>query len=56
MAEQQHHVIVPSTALWFDYNRLHEIEANALPEFFNGKNRSKTAEMCVWCFWHGGFF
>ena len=42
--EQQYHVIVPSTALWFDYNSLHQIEIDALPEFFNGKNKHKNAE------------
>lgn len=30
---------------WFDYNAIHSIEKRALPEFFNGKNRSKTPEV-----------
>ncbi len=30
---------------WFDYNAIHSIEKRALPEFFNGKNRSKTPEI-----------
>lgn len=38
---------MPSTASWFDYSSLHEIEVRALPEFFNGKNRNKAPEMCV---------
>merc|ERR1712038_1713136 len=29
----------------FDYNAIHSIEKRALPEFFNGKNRSKTPEV-----------
>jgi SWI/SNF related-matrix-associated actin-dependent regulator of chromatin subfamily C len=47
MTEQTHHIIVPSYAAWFDYNSLHAIERRALPEFFNGKNKSKTPEMYV---------
>ena len=43
--EQMHHIIIPSTAAWFDYNTLHEIEVRALPEFFNGKNRNKAPEV-----------
>jgi SWI/SNF related-matrix-associated actin-dependent regulator of chromatin subfamily C len=45
--EQTHHIIVPSYAAWFDYTSLHEIEKRALPEFFNQKNRSKTAEIYI---------
>nr|NVI75762.1 moira [Cucujiformia] len=30
---------------WFDYNSIHEVEKRALPEFFNGKNKSKTPEI-----------
>lgn len=40
-------IIVPSTAAWFDYHSLHEVEVRALPEFFNGKNRNKAPEMYV---------
>ena len=47
MTEQTHHIIVPSYAAWFDYTALHAIERRALPEFFNGKNKSKTPEMLV---------
>lgn len=77
VTEQTHHIIIPSYAAWFDYNRygqrcrgvlspppspedeeapprpplilssrsVHAIERRALPEFFNGKNKSKTPEM-----------
>ncbi|MGH0133542.1 UNVERIFIED_CONTAM: hypothetical protein FKN15_035321 [Acipenser sinensis] len=45
VTEQTHHIIIPSYASWFDYNCIHEIERRALPEFFNGKNKSKTPEM-----------
>ena len=47
ITEQTHHIIVPSYSAWFDYNSLHAIERRALPEFFNGKNKSKTPEMLV---------
>jgi len=50
MTEQTHHIIVPSYSAWFDYNSLHAIERRALPEFFNGKNKSKTPEMFVFAF------
>ncbi|XP_057210747.1 SWI/SNF complex subunit SMARCC1b isoform X1 [Triplophysa rosa] len=43
--EQIHHIIVPTYASWFDYNCIHKIERRALPEFFNGKNKSKTPEI-----------
>lgn len=45
VTEQTHHIIVPSYAAWFDYNSVHAIERRALPEFFNGKNKSKTPEI-----------
>merc|ERR1712079_670265 len=45
VTEQTHHIIVPSYSSWFDYNAIHSIEKRALPEFFNGKNRSKTPEV-----------
>ncbi|XP_046690439.1 SWI/SNF complex subunit SMARCC1b isoform X2 [Silurus meridionalis] len=43
--EQTHHIIIPSYASWFDYNCIHQIERRALPEFFNGKNKSKSPEI-----------
>ena len=30
---------------WFDYNAIHAIEKRAVPEFFNGKNKSKSPEI-----------
>ncbi|XP_022082605.1 SWI/SNF complex subunit SMARCC2-like isoform X2 [Acanthaster planci] len=45
VTEQTHHIIVPSYSAWFDYNSIHAIERRALPEFFNAKNKSKTAEV-----------
>lgn len=45
VTEQTHHIVVPSYSAWFDYNSIHTIEKRALPEFFNGKNKSKTPEI-----------
>ncbi|XP_018334156.1 SWI/SNF complex subunit SMARCC2 isoform X2 [Agrilus planipennis] len=45
VTEQTHHIIIPSYSAWFDYNSVHEIEKRALPEFFNGRNKSKTPEV-----------
>nr|XP_033787831.1 SWI/SNF complex subunit SMARCC1 isoform X3 [Geotrypetes seraphini] len=45
VTEQTNHIIIPSYASWFDYNCIHIIERRAVPEFFNGKNRSKTPEI-----------
>lgn len=45
VTEQTHHIVVPSYSAWFDYNSIHVTEKRALPEFFNGKNKSKTPEI-----------
>ncbi|XP_052824870.1 SWI/SNF complex subunit SMARCC1 isoform X2 [Octopus bimaculoides] len=45
VTEQTHQIIIPSYAAWFDYNSIHAIERRALPEFFNGKNKSKSPEI-----------
>lgn len=45
LPEQTRHIVIPSYAAWFDYNSVHAIERRALPEFFNGKNKSKTPEI-----------
>uniref|UniRef100_A0A3P9N7S0 SWI/SNF related BAF chromatin remodeling complex subunit C1b n=1 Tax=Poecilia reticulata TaxID=8081 RepID=A0A3P9N7S0_POERE len=45
ITEQTHHIIIPSYTSWFNYNSIHSIEKRALPEFFSGKNKSKTPEM-----------
>ncbi|XP_057293184.1 SWI/SNF complex subunit SMARCC2-like isoform X2 [Hydractinia symbiolongicarpus] len=45
LPEQTRHIVIPSYAAWFDYNSIHAIERRALPEFFNGKNKSKTPEI-----------
>ncbi|KAK9365872.1 hypothetical protein V1509DRAFT_631706 [Lipomyces kononenkoae] len=43
LVEQTHSVTIPSYAAWFDMNTINEIERKSLPEFFNNRNRSKTA-------------
>ena len=45
VTEQANHIIIPSYSAWFDYNSIHAVERRALPEFFNGENRSKTPEV-----------
>uniref|UniRef100_A0A665X4F5 SWI/SNF complex subunit SMARCC1-like n=1 Tax=Echeneis naucrates TaxID=173247 RepID=A0A665X4F5_ECHNA len=45
VTEQTHHIIIPSYTSWFNYNSTHLIEKRALPEFFNGKNKSKSPEI-----------
>ena len=42
---QTNNIVIPSYAAWFDYHSINAIEKRSLPEFFNGKNRSKTPEM-----------
>jgi len=38
-------VVLPSYASWFDLNKIDPIELRSLPEFFNGRSRSKTPEV-----------
>ncbi|XP_037549055.1 SWI/SNF complex subunit SMARCC1b [Nematolebias whitei] len=45
ITEQTHHIIIPSYTSWFNYNSIHSIEKRALPEFFTGKNKSKSPEI-----------
>ena len=45
--EQANHIIIPSYSAWFDYTSIHAVERRALPEFFNGKNVSKTPEVYI---------
>lgn len=42
LAAQTHPVIIPSYATWFSLATIHQLERRSLPEFFNGRNRSKT--------------
>ena len=42
LAAQTHPVIIPSYSAWFDMSSIATIEKKSLPEFFSGKNKSKT--------------
>ena len=42
LVQQTHAIIIPSYAAWFDMTKIHPTERKSLPEFFNGRNRSKT--------------
>lgn len=42
LAQQTLEVVVPSYAAWFQFDAIHDLEKKALPEFFSGRNRSKT--------------
>ncbi|KAI8372702.1 SWIRM domain-containing protein [Radiomyces spectabilis] len=42
LSVQSHEIIIPSYAAWFEMEKVHSIEKQALPEFFNHRNRSKT--------------
>lgn len=42
LVAQTHAIILPSYTSWFDMSTIHSAEKKALPEFFNGRNRSKT--------------
>ena len=42
LVQQLYAIVIPSYSAWFDMNQIHPIERKSLPEFFNGRNRSKT--------------
>jgi hypothetical protein len=42
LVQQTHSIVIPSYSAWFDMTQIHPIERKSLPEFFNGRNRSKT--------------
>lgn len=42
LVSQTHQIILPSYSGWFDMNAINNIEKKSLPEWFNGRNRSKT--------------
>nr|CAG8484458.1 12971_t:CDS:2 [Entrophospora candida] len=44
LSEYKREVIVPSYSEWFDSNKIHDIEKDAMMEFFNNKNKTKTSE------------
>ncbi|KAJ1982582.1 SWI/SNF and RSC complex subunit Ssr2 [Dimargaris xerosporica] len=42
LAQQTYEVVIPSYSAWFAMDKIHQNEVRTLPEFFNGRNRSKT--------------
>ncbi|PWN27763.1 hypothetical protein BDZ90DRAFT_232157 [Jaminaea rosea] len=45
LAAQTQEIIIPSYSTWFSFNAISPLERRSLPEFFNGRNRSKTPEI-----------
>jgi len=44
LIKQTQDIILPSYSMWFDMTEIHGIEKKSLPEWFNGRNRSKTPQ------------
>ena len=42
IAQGKQPIILPSYSTWFDMHLIAPVEKKSLPEFFNGRNRSKT--------------
>ena len=42
LTQQSQEIVIPSYSAWFDMSSIGDVERKALPEFFNGKNKSKT--------------
>ena len=42
LSVQNHNIVIPSYAAWFDISQVNTIERRALPEFFNNRNKTKT--------------
>ncbi|CAO1633221.1 unnamed protein product [Jaminaea pallidilutea] len=45
LASQTQEIIIPSYSTWFSFNTVSPLERRSLPEFFNGRNRSKTPDI-----------
>ncbi|KAG7856560.1 hypothetical protein KL919_004090 [Ogataea angusta] len=45
LQKQTHTVVLPSYSAWFDMKKIHKIEKESLPEFFNGSNKNKTPQI-----------
>jgi hypothetical protein len=41
---QKHDPLIPASSNWFSIDTIHELEKNAMPEYFCGKYPSKTPE------------
>ncbi|KAG7879310.1 hypothetical protein KL937_003071 [Ogataea polymorpha] len=45
LQKQTHTIVLPSYSAWFDMKKIHKIEKESLPEFFNGSNKNKTPQI-----------
>ncbi|VEU19578.1 DEKNAAC100751 [Brettanomyces naardenensis] len=45
LKKQTHTIVLPSYASWFDLKKIHKIEKESLPEFFNHFNKNKSPEI-----------
>ncbi|KAG7696635.1 hypothetical protein KL951_003091 [Ogataea haglerorum] len=45
LQKQTHTIVLPSYSAWFDMKKIHKIEKESLPEFFNGTNKNKTPQI-----------
>ncbi|KAJ3075671.1 hypothetical protein HDU98_007228 [Podochytrium sp. JEL0797] len=45
LAKQSHEIVVPSHAAWFAFDKIHNVERKALPEFFNYLHPSRTPDI-----------
>lgn len=44
---QTHTIVLPSYSSWFDLTKVHQIERESLPEFFENANKNKTLEIYI---------
>lgn len=44
---QFHTIVLPSYSSWFDIDKIHSIEKESLPEFFQNVNKNKTPEIYI---------
>lgn len=42
---QAHTIVLPSYSSWFDLSKIHAIERESLPEYFQNSNKAKTPEI-----------
>ena len=45
LQRQTHTIVLPSYSSWFDLSKIHPIERESLPEYFQNSNKAKTPEI-----------
>ncbi|KAH3670892.1 hypothetical protein OGAPHI_000603 [Ogataea philodendri] len=45
LEKQTHTIVLPSYSSWFDMKKVHKIEKDSFPEFFNESNKNKTPQI-----------